>query len=120
MNDAMSSPVRVDVADGFVDETGRSRAQAMVTAVCRRSPRARGRVVLTAHTRSGSTTATADAILVLDEYRLLCAGAVAPRMPEAIAQLETRLLRQVAELGAREPARSPMRTDAHRRLIEQL
>jgi hypothetical protein len=105
MDDVMPSPVQVEVAGGFVDSTERSRAREMVASVCSRSRRARGRVILYARMDSpGSATASADAILVLDDYRLLCAGAVAASTHEAIERLETRLRRQVVELGERDNA----------------
>jgi hypothetical protein len=104
MDDVMPSPVQVEVAGGFVDSTERSRAREMVASVCSRSRRARGRVMLYARMDSAGSTASADAILVLDDYRLLCAGAVAVSTHEAIETLETRLHRQVAELGEREQA----------------
>jgi hypothetical protein len=84
-----------------VDPIERSRAQAMVASVCRRSGSAHGRIVLCARTDPvGSVTASADAILVLDEYRLLCAGAVGASTRDAIDGLEAWLHRQVAELGS--------------------
>ena len=101
MDDVMPSPVRVEVAGGFVDPIERSRAQAMVASVCRRSRSARGRVALCARTDPlGSATASADAILVLDDYRLLCAGAVGASTRDAIDELGARLYRQVGELGS--------------------
>src|SRR5215207_7178235 len=57
------------------------------------------------HTDSvGSAAASADAILLLDEYRLFCAGAVGTSMRGAIAMLEVRLHRQIVELREREHA----------------
>ena len=101
MEDVMPSQVKVEVAGGFVDPIERSRAQAIVASVCRRSRSARGRVVLCARTDPlGSATASADAILVLDDYRLLSAGAVGASTRDAIDELGARLYRQVGELGS--------------------
>jgi hypothetical protein len=98
MNDVLPSPVTVQVAGGFVARTEREYADEVVGSVCGRSRSARGRVVLFAHTDpDGSPAASADAILVLDEDRLLCAGAVATTMQEAIAALEARLLGRVID-----------------------
>jgi mRNA-degrading endonuclease toxin of MazEF toxin-antitoxin module len=105
MSDLLSSRVRVEVAGGRVPFAECAYADEVIGALCRQARRARGRVVLSAQTNpGGSTAATADAILVLDEYRLLCAGAVATTMREAVDELETRLQRQVIDLGEREHA----------------
>jgi len=105
MNDLLSSPVRVEVADGCVTSAMRVYAHEVIGALCRQARQARGRVVLSAPTEPGGpAVATADAILVLDEYRLLCAGAVAATMREAVDELEARLQRQVIDLGEREHA----------------
>lgn len=99
MNDVLPSPVTVEVVDGFVAPAERGYADEVVRSLCRRAGSARGRVVLAARTNSdGSTTASADAILVLDEYQLLCAGAAATTMAEAIDALDARLQRQVSGL----------------------
>jgi hypothetical protein len=102
MNDVLPSPVRVEVAGGFVDSTQRGRAQALIGSVSRSSRRVRGRVVLFAPPDVVASAASADAILVLDDYRLICAGAVGASVLEAIEKLEARLHRQLAELGERE------------------
>jgi hypothetical protein len=105
MNDLLSSPIRVEVAGGCVPPAERAYAHDVISALCREARRARGRVVLSAPTNpSGPTVASADAILVLDEYRLLCAGAVATTMRDAVEELEARLQRQVIDLGEREHA----------------
>jgi hypothetical protein len=99
MNDVLPSPVTVEVAGGFVAPDERGYADEIVRSLCRRAGSARGRVVLALRTNAdGSTTTSADAILVLDEYRLLCAGAAATTMKEAIEALDARLQRQVAGL----------------------
>jgi hypothetical protein len=101
MNDVLPSPVTVQVAGGFVAPADRGYADEVVRTLCGRPGSARGRVVLVSHINSdGSTTTSADAILVLDEYQLLCAGAAATTMTEAIDALDTRLQRQVS--GVRE------------------
>jgi hypothetical protein len=99
MNDVLPSPVTVEVAGGFVAPNERGYAKEVVQSLCRRAGSARGRVVLAFRSDSdGSTTTSADAILVLDEYRLLCAGAAATTMKEAIEALDARLQRQVTGL----------------------
>jgi hypothetical protein len=99
MNDVLPSPVTVEVAGGFVAPTERGYADEVVGSLCRRAGSARGRVVLVAHINSdGSTTTSADAILVLDEYQLLCAGAAATTTTEAIDALDARLQRQMSGL----------------------
>jgi hypothetical protein len=99
MNDVLPSPVTVEVAGGFVALDERGYADEIVRSLCRRAGSARGRVVLAVRTSSdGSTTTSADAILVLDEYRLLCAGAAANTTKEAIEALDARLQRQVTGL----------------------
>jgi ribosome-associated translation inhibitor RaiA len=99
MNDVLPSPVTVEVAGGFVAPNERWYADEVVQSLCRRAGSARGRVVLAVRTDSdGSTTTSADAILVLDEYRLLCAGAAATTMQKAIEELDERLQRQVTGL----------------------
>jgi hypothetical protein len=105
MRDVLPSPVTVQVAGGFVGPSERGYADEMVDSLCQSSRRARGRVVLFAHTEpDGSTAASADAILVLDEYRVLCAGSVATTIGEAIESLDVRLRRQVIELCEQERA----------------
>ena len=105
MEDVLSSPVAVQVAGGLVAPSERRHAAEVVGSLCRSSHSARGRVVLYAHTEAdGSTAASADAVLVLDEYRLLCAGSIATTMREAIDGLEARLRRQVIELRDQEHA----------------
>jgi hypothetical protein len=99
MNDVLPSPVTVEVSGGFVAPDERGYADEVVRSVCRRAGSARGRVVLAVRNDSdGSITTSADAILVLDEYRLLCAGAAATTMKEAIEALDARLQRQVTGL----------------------
>jgi hypothetical protein len=99
MNDVLPSPVTVEVAGGFVAPAERGYADEVVRSLCRRAGSARGRVVLAARTNSdGSTTTSADAILVLDEYQLLCAGAAATTMQRAIDTLDARLQLQMAGL----------------------
>jgi ribosome-associated translation inhibitor RaiA len=99
MNDVLPSPVTVEVAGGSVPPNERGYADEVVQSLCRRAGSARGRVVLAVRTNAdGSTTTSADAILVLDEYRLLCAGAAATTMKEAIEALDARLQRQVSGL----------------------
>jgi ribosome-associated translation inhibitor RaiA len=99
MNEVLPSPVTVEVAGGFVAPAERGYADEVVRSLCRRAGSARGRVVLAARTNSdGSTTTSADAILVLDEYQLLCAGAAATTMQGAIDTLDARLQRQMAGL----------------------
>jgi hypothetical protein len=99
MNNVLPSPVTVEVAGGFVAPAERGYADEVVRSLCRRAGSARGRVVLAARTNSdGSTTTSADAILVLDEYQLLCAGAAATTMQRAIDTLDARLQLQMAGL----------------------
>ena len=75
---------------GLLRRPSAGNADEVVRSLCRRAGSAHGRVVLAARTNSdGSTTASADAILVLDEYQLLCAGAAASTMTEAIDALDT-------------------------------
>ena len=105
MNDLLSSPVRVEVAGGYVPSATRAYAHEVIGALCRHARRRAADVVLSAPTDPGvPTVATADTILVLDEYRLLCAGAVATTIREAVDELEARLQRQVIDLGEREHA----------------
>jgi hypothetical protein len=105
MNHLLSSPVPVEVAGGHVPSAVRAHAHEVLIALCRQARQARGRVVLFEQNNPGGpTAASADAILVLDEYRLLCAGAVATTMREAVDELEARLQCQVIDLGEREHA----------------
>jgi hypothetical protein len=105
MKDVLPTPVSVQVAGGFVAPSDRGYASEVVDSLCGPSRSARGRVVLVTHRYAdGSNAASADAILVIDEYRLLCAGAIATTMREAIEELETRLQRQLGNLRAHEHA----------------
>jgi hypothetical protein len=126
MNDVLPSPVRVEVAGGFVDSTERGRAHALIASVAQSSRRVRGRVVLFAHPDSVGSAASVDAILVLDDYRLICAGAVGSSIREAIEKLEAQLHRQLAELSERERnlhrfirhGRRTPRPNSHREPVE--
>jgi hypothetical protein len=105
MKDVLPSPISLDVAGGFVARSDRLYAHDLVASLCGSRRHARGWVVLGAHTEpDGSTAASADAILVLDEYRLLCAGSVATTMRDAIEGLAARLWRQVLALDERRRA----------------
>ena len=118
MNDVLPSPVTVEVAGGFVAPDERGYADEIVRSLCRRAGSGRGRVVLAVRTSSdGSTTTSADAILVLDEYRLLCAGAAANTTKEAIEALDARLQRQVTGLRRAQtcPRTTHMRGDGEAR-----
>jgi hypothetical protein len=76
MNEVLPAPVSVQVSGGVVAPADRGYADEVVASLSRESGDSRGRVVLDARTNpDGSITASADAILILDEHRLLCAGA---------------------------------------------
>jgi hypothetical protein len=103
MKDVPPSPVSLEVAGGFVARSDRLHAHDVVASLCGCRRHARGWVVLVSQTEpNGSTAASADAILVLDECRLLCAGSVATTMRDAIEGLAARLWRQVLALHERQ------------------
>jgi hypothetical protein len=101
---AEPAAVSVEVVGGTVAAGNAEFAVEKVRHLCRLAPRAvhRGGVHLCADVDDhGRSAATADAILVLDADLVICAGAVATTVREAVDELSARLRQRITAVGAR-------------------
>jgi hypothetical protein len=106
-------PIEVEVVGGPVPPTDQAYAWEELGDLWGESPRPmqHGRAHLCAGIDvNGRSIAAVDAFLVLDPDLVICGGAVAPTMREAIDELSLRLRRRLFRLRGREPSPRPERT----------
>jgi ribosome-associated translation inhibitor RaiA len=99
----------VEVGGGHVIPADLEYAWDRVRALCGYSPRAVQHLrmhLCTDIDGDGRSSAVADAILVVDGDVVICAGAVATTMLEAIDQLSSRLRRRIMALRGRDEGSS--------------
>lgn len=120
MTDTRVRDMSVEVVGGHVAPADLQYARGRARRLCEHAPRAirHFRTRLCADMDGDRrSSAVADAILVLDGDIVICAGAVAPTMCEAIDQLCSRLHRRITarperDEGLRSPAHAMAATTA--------